>query len=516
MIIALDGFKKKEVKLSDKSRYLNTLILGQKGTGKSDHVLLNMFQQDLEKKDHSLFVFTSKGDTSYKLYALAKHMGRKVHLIKPETHSFHINLLKGDEQDVMETLGELFSYAFYPANHSEVFFREMNKTLFTYAIKVVKRICGDKATLADVYELITNVDGAGRKQLLKFSRMKTEDEYIKKENQEIKSWFEHQYFNEKTKVFEHCIGLRMKVRELVYNQHHYGFEPAEEGLPDFQKVLKNKEIVIVDTEYLKFKEYSTLMGTYLLMKMQNELLGADTAEAFVYLDDFQKFYPVLTELMEGSHIRNVGLTLFLQDTKQLNGYPEYKNVILNSVSNLILLERIAIEDYHFYKEQMNAELLNRKRSEIVYKIINKDGTSESTNGTLYASERLILQYEKYLDHKKQLMKKKKKKVAPKKKEEILMLPLPVEKTEEKPVEEPVQNFAEKIIEPTYELVEEEKTVEEMKDKKIEEKTAEVVQPKIAESDGFIMVSKVFEQIKREGDGKEYLSPDEVFEEEDLD
>ena len=59
MIIALDGFKKKEVRLSDESRYLNTLILGQKGTVKSDHVLLNMFYQDLQKKDHSLFVFSS-------------------------------------------------------------------------------------------------------------------------------------------------------------------------------------------------------------------------------------------------------------------------------------------------------------------------------------------------------------------------------------------------------------------------------------------------------------------------
>lgn len=503
MIIALDGFKKKEVKLSDEARYLNTLILGQKGTGKSDHVLLNMFYQDLQKKDHSLFVFSSKGDTSYKLYALSKHVGRRVHIIKPETNSFHINLLAGEEREVLEILGELFSYAFHHGASTEAFFKDMNKSLFINAIKVVKRLYGEDATLEDFYDLIANNKGSGRKMIVHFSKLLGKDEYEAKENAQIADWFLNEYFNEKGKIFEHCISLRIRVKELIDTQHTYGFEPEEQDLPDWKKVIKNKEIVIVDTEYLKYKEYASLMGTYLLLTIQKELLSEESSDTFLYLDDFQKFYPVATELLEGSHTSNIGVTLLLQDTKQLNEFPLYKNVVMNSVSNLILLERIAIEDYHFYKEQMNAELLNRKRSEIVYKIINREGMAESTNGMLFADERLMLNYEKYLDHKKYLTKKKKKKSQNKKKkahhdngERVA----PVPNNTDVPTSE------QRDAKETEVLMEADTTTETSMN--VEDSAVKAKEPK----DGFIMVSKVFEQVKREGDGKEYLSADVLFEE----
>lgn len=145
---------------------------------------------------------------------------------------------------------------------------------------------------------------------------------------------------------------------------------------------------------------------------------------------------------------------------------------MNSVSNLILLERIAIEDYHLYKEQVNAELLNRKRGEIVYKIINREGTSESTNGTMYALERLMLEYERYLDIKKQLIRKKRKKITERKDGKI-------------------------------EDVTKDKSMN-------EEKKVEIVEGVNSEQGESLEVVKTFEQTKRERDGKEYLSPDEVF------
>jgi hypothetical protein len=482
MIIALDGFKKKEVKLSNDSRYLNTLVLGQKGTGKSDHVLLNMFYQDLMTKDHSLFVFTSKGDTSYKLYTLAKHVGRKVHLIKPETNTFNINLLSGEEQDVIEYMVQLLSHTFKKDHISEMFYQEMNKTLLIYSLKVIKRTLGDQGTIEDVYDLISNLNGAGRKRVIEFSRIKQEDSLLEKENATISSWFLNEYFTDKeNRIFDYCGAVRMKIRELVDIQNTYNFAPEEEDLPDLKKVLKNKEIVIVDTEFLTYKEYANFMGTYLLLKIKNELLQTESADSFVYIDDFQKFYPVLTELFEGSHINNIGVTLFLQDTNQLNVYPEYKSVIMNSVANLILLERIAFEDYLYYKTHVNAELLNRKRGEVVYRLINREGTVDSANGALYANEKLILHYEKYLDLKKNLIRKKKKRVT--KKVE------PVEKEET-------------TVRVTITEQKMEETVNERPDE------IEIIIP--------LPVTKPFEQVKREGDGKEYLSPSQLFDNDEND
>lgn len=89
-----------------------------------------MFHQDLQKRDHSLFVFSSKGETSYKLYALSKYIGRRVRIIKSEKNSFHINIFAYEEREVLERLYELFGYAFHPGAKADAFFRDVNKMLF--------------------------------------------------------------------------------------------------------------------------------------------------------------------------------------------------------------------------------------------------------------------------------------------------------------------------------------------------------------------------------------------------
>lgn len=473
LIIALDGFKKEEVTICHESRYLNTLVLGQKGTGKSEQVLLNMFYQDLESTDHSLFVFSSKGDTSYKLFALAKNKGRKVHLIKPETNNFHFNLLNGEEHEVLEHVMILFEHFFEDMNG---YIKEANKTLLRYGITVIKRTIGENGTLEDVHEIMTNRNGLGKKRVLEFSKMIFEDSLAELEKNQIVHWFLNEYYadTQDNSLFMICSAIKMKIRAVLDKEAMYGFNAKEEDLPDLKKVIQKKEIIIVDTEFLSYKDHSSLMGTFFLLKIQKELLKMDIADAFIYIDDFQRYYPVLTELFEGSHIKNIGATLFLQETKQLDTYPAYKNVIMNNVSNLILLERIAIDDYFLYKEQVNAEMLNRKRGEIIFNIIKTDGTAKSTNGVLYTNERLVLHYEKFMDYKKELPKKKKRRTR------IRKIDIP------------------KAVVGSSEAV---------------TAVSDVVNegnPKVELEKPVNVENKPFEQVKRKGDNNLYLSPHEVL------
>lgn len=479
MIIALDGFKKEKVTLCHESRYLNTLVLGQKGTGKSDQVLLNMFYQDLDSLDHSIFVFSSKGDTSYKLYALAKQKGRKVHLIKPETNNFHFNLLSGDESEVLEYVMVLFEHFFKEIN---ILYQEVNKTLLINAVKVVKRILGDEGTMVDVYNVMTNRNGKGKAIISMFSKIKSPEieSYSELENKHIAHWFLNEYYPDTRdkSLFMFCNPIKMMIRELLDKETLYGFDSNEEDLPELKKVLQKKEIVIVDTEFLNYKDYSNFMGTYFLLKIQRELLNKENAESFIYIDDFQKFYPVLNELFESSQVKNLGVTLFMQETKQLDNYPEYKQVIMNNVVNYILLERISIDDYLLFKEQINADLLNRKRGDIAFHLILSDGTAKRTNGILYTDERIVYNYEKYLDYKKELPKKKKRK------------PRTIKGT---------------INETTKETASE------------SSKEAVILQvdtnKETGISDTIIVKSKPFKQVIRMDDGKEYLHPDEILRDE---
>lgn len=77
--------KKKDIYINDKVRLLNTLVIGNKNTGKSSVILKQMaYRNILNKETGATFVVSSK-DLSYELYIMAKHFKRKVILIKPST-----------------------------------------------------------------------------------------------------------------------------------------------------------------------------------------------------------------------------------------------------------------------------------------------------------------------------------------------------------------------------------------------------------------------------------------------
>lgn len=75
--------KKKEIFIPEKSLFLNTLVLGNKGSGKSSLIFKGLAFQIIENKNMGgTFVVSSK-DLSYELYLLAKHNKRRVVFFNP-------------------------------------------------------------------------------------------------------------------------------------------------------------------------------------------------------------------------------------------------------------------------------------------------------------------------------------------------------------------------------------------------------------------------------------------------
>ena len=79
--------KKKELFVPESSRYYNTLVLGLKGTGKTQEILPMMVKQDIENKKVGATIVVTKKDMAYTLYTLAKEKKRKVRLLKPSINN---------------------------------------------------------------------------------------------------------------------------------------------------------------------------------------------------------------------------------------------------------------------------------------------------------------------------------------------------------------------------------------------------------------------------------------------
>jgi len=91
--------KKREIYIPEKSRYLNTLVMGTKNSGKTYEMLPIMAKQDMENKECGATFVVGKKEMAYFLYAMAKQCGRRVVLIKPSASLEAENLLWQEQYD---------------------------------------------------------------------------------------------------------------------------------------------------------------------------------------------------------------------------------------------------------------------------------------------------------------------------------------------------------------------------------------------------------------------------------
>ena len=87
---------KKDVNIfiPENSRFQNTLVLGGKGTGKTECLLPKLVEQDLKNKKMGLTVITTKKDMAYTIYSLAKYYKRKdIVILKPSVSNVISNKL---------------------------------------------------------------------------------------------------------------------------------------------------------------------------------------------------------------------------------------------------------------------------------------------------------------------------------------------------------------------------------------------------------------------------------------
>ncbi len=97
----------------EKNRFLNTLVLGKKNSGKSSNLLTSFAKQDLERKDCGLTFIVSRKDVAYTLVAMARKAGRKkgdIIILKPSANFKIANEMLSQEEYSYETVNTYIDY----------------------------------------------------------------------------------------------------------------------------------------------------------------------------------------------------------------------------------------------------------------------------------------------------------------------------------------------------------------------------------------------------------------------
>ncbi|MEK5209522.1 type IV secretory system conjugative DNA transfer family protein [Psychrobacillus sp. FSL H8-0510] len=360
---------KKPVIWKFKDRFLHMLVLGPTGSGKTSQTIIPLINQDMQNLSAGITVIEPKGDLAEKVYAMAEHYGRKAVYFNPILPNCPIfNPLHGKEDEVIESIATTFKML---SPDSSQFFLDQNENLIRNALKVLKRLMGNKATLIELSRLIHNSGGMGRKMVTEFSRLNAETAEIAKENADIAAWFLNDYFNEKSKTYDNTSGVRSQVSKITSNKYLRRVLNPENGENDldFEKHLAEGGVITISTAQGALRDLGKFLGYFIILQFQASVFrrpgNENTRRAhFLYIDEFQTYSnPGFADMLTQGRSYRVASHLATQN-RALIGMgsgrdgKSFIELVSTNARNIVLYPGGNIEDARYYSMQFG-EILEK-------------------------------------------------------------------------------------------------------------------------------------------------------------
>ena len=360
--ICVDIDTEEPVIIPFEDRFLHMLVLGPTGCGKTSQVLIPLIHQDIQNDGYGITVIEPKGDLAEKIYAMAKYYNKETVYFNPTLPDCpYFNPLYGPEDEVIENMATTFKML---NPDSPQFFQDMNETLIRNALKVIKRLKGDNATLIDLSTLVYNSQGQGKIMVNQFARLKADTVEMAKENGEIASWFLSDYFNERSKTYEHCSGLRSQVAKITSNSHLRRVlnPPNGENDVNFSKIIEEGKILAISTAQGELRDLSRFLGYFIILNFQSAVFKRPGNENtrrphFLYIDEFQVYSnPGFADMLTQGRSYRVASHLATQNRAlmAMGGGQDGRNfveLVSTNARNVIIFPGGNSKDAKYYSEE---------------------------------------------------------------------------------------------------------------------------------------------------------------------
>lgn len=385
VVICKNEITGKPVVLPKNDRFLHMLILGPTGCGKTSQVITPMINQDMQNPDCGITVIEPKGDLAEKIFAMAKHYDRPVMYFNPTLPSCpYFNPLFGKEEDVIENMATTFKML---NPDSQQFFQDMNEQLIRHSLKVLKRLYGNEATLIDLASLVQNSGGQGRKMVTQFSRLNAPTQAIAKENTDTAQWFLNDYFNEKSKTYDNCSGVRSQISKIISNKflRRVLNPPNGKNDIDFDKHLEEGGVIVMTTAQGTLRDLGRFLGYFIILQLQSAVFrrpgNEDNRKAhFLYIDEFQVYSnPGFADMLTQGRSYRVASHLATQNRALMamgggNDGKNFVELVSTNARNTIIFPGGNAADAKYYSEQFG---------EYVKRTTEKGYSKKRFGGTLF-------------------------------------------------------------------------------------------------------------------------------------
>ncbi len=315
IVICRDVKTNKPVIIPGHDRYLNMLVVGPIGSGKSSRLLAPLAWQELKNIKWSmdagiprgLTLIEPKGDLTDKVAAMCCELDIPyVHIDPLREGTARFNPLEGDAMTASEATRTVLRSMANKQGKQEPFFAAAQDNAARNIILLLKYTRGDKLSLPDVSLALRDVDSLKRdvstlrdavtheKKILdglasqipllsgEFQRLKRAEydrqyaSYFNKHN--VIVYFEKEVFGKAAeKFFQFVTGLRQQLDELVGNKALFGvISPriGTTGIPDYSsdinldKHLAVGGVLLVNTASNPLGHVGDAFGCYILQHLQ--------------------------------------------------------------------------------------------------------------------------------------------------------------------------------------------------------------------------------------------------------
>lgn len=359
-------------------RFLHFLIIGPTGCGKTSQMLIPMSLQDIQNPDAGVTIIDPKGDFAQKVAMMAEVYGRgkvndpngKVFYFDPSLKNCpYFNPLAGKEADVVENIAMTFRMM---NPDSPTFFLDLDETLVRNAVKVLKRLdrdCGMEgqyANLIQLSRLLQNSNNAGRQLISDLAKVSTSTPEEAKENLDLISFFQSDYFAERSKTYENTSEIRSQVAKLTSNPYLRDVlnpDPTkgQKNDLDFDRLLSEGCVFCISTAQGTLQGLSKFLGYFLILQLQSAVFRRPGNEDnrrphFLYIDEFQEYAtPGFGRMLTQGRSYRVSCILATQARAQMamGGGKDGKgfvDLVSTNARNMILFPGGNNEDNEYYSK----------------------------------------------------------------------------------------------------------------------------------------------------------------------
>lgn len=410
VVLCYDRETLQPVIIPEDDRFLNMLIMGPTGTGKSSQVFTPLIYQDLINGSCGITVIDPKEDLAESIYAVASQFDRHILYVDPgDENCPRLNPFDGPEDVVTKNMLKIFSPSFMITSNEEKRDMDMCRNLITKSIKLLKElpdIVGNNLNIVTFNDFISNRYNESRLKLGKTIEQLRVNR-LNMELTEICEWFLYEYFEPTKDVYDRCAVVRIKVDEMASNKYlKRVMTPSNNSnieKIDFNKHLLNKDIVIMNTKNTILGPLGKTFGEFIMLEFLNATFRrkhyakecghvGPVPPHFLYIDEFATYSPVLTDMFTQGRSFRVGTHIAVQNRALLQMCGEEDTsaqslLIESNARNLVLFPGLNGADAAYYSAQFYnlkpEEICYRPFGQICYRVIKNKSISRPGVGLVF-------------------------------------------------------------------------------------------------------------------------------------